>query len=170
MIKRNLLCLAAVAAITSLDQVVKHWMLANLKPVGTMPFIPGFLRLIYHENRGAAFGLLQNARWFFVVITILALAAVVYVFARNLIPHPFGVAAITMATGGAIGNFIDRAARGYVVDFFEFEFVNFAVFNVADFFLVTGGIMACVYFAFIYQKNAEQKPEAGEAAGEDNAV
>ena len=59
---------------------------------------------------------------------------------------------LLLLLAGAVGNLIDRAMRGFVVDMFQLLFMNFAVFNVADICVVVGGIAACVYYVFFYEK------------------
>ena len=69
-------------------------------------------------------------------------------YARNL----WGRLGILFVIGGALGNFIDRMRLGYVIDMFDFRLINFAVFNVADSFIVVGGIMVVIYFLFMDEK------------------
>lgn len=155
--KRFIQHLAVVLAIVLADQLAKLWAVEQLKPVREMPFIKGIIHFWYVENIGAAFSMFPAARWFFVAITPLVIAAIVYILLKGIVTHPLGVCGLVFLTGGAIGNFIDRLRSGFVVDFLEFQFINFAIFNVADIFISIGGVMICVYFIFLHEK---QKLEA----------
>lgn len=137
-----------------LDQWMKNWTIENIMPLGygSRPLIPGVVQMIYVENRGAAFGLLQNARWLFIAATVIAIAFAVVAYAKGWIYGEFGQWAVMLVVAGALGNLIDRVRQGYVVDMFEFLFVNFAIFNVADMFVTTGGVLVCIYLVFIHEK------------------
>ncbi|MDR0326450.1 MAG: signal peptidase II [Oscillospiraceae bacterium] len=152
---RKLWLLLAVP-IVALDQWVKWWAKEHLwmemwyissslsRP--SQPFIPG-VDLTYTLNTGAAFGLLSGggARWFLVTASTLAAAAIIFAVCKKWVAHPFGVISLSCVLGGAVGNLIDRVWRGYVIDMFEFTFVRFAIFNVADIFVTVGGACFCLY-------------------------
>ncbi len=150
----------AIAAMVAADQVVKWWAAARLMDKAVTPLIPGVVHLIYVENRGAAFGILQNMRVFFLILTAAALIFIVVAQLRRWPRHPLGVWSLTLIMGGALGNFIDRAAQGYVVDMFEFEFVRFAIFNVADMFVSIGGVLFCIYLLFMHEQKDGGKSDA----------
>ena len=82
---------------------------------------------------------------------------------KKVFTHPFGVASLSVVLAGAVGNLIDRAFFGYVTDMFNFLFMRFAVFNVADICVVCGGIAFCIYFLFFYDK-LEKKEGGGDDA------
>lgn len=135
-----------------LDAVSKYFVLVYLKPVFSIK-LPFLLNLTYVENRGAAFGVLQNQKLLFMLITILALAATLYYFfalLHNKISNVIRLC-LVLIFSGTIGNFIDRIFRGYVVDFLEFSFVDFPVFNFADIYLCVGCIL--ISFILLAQKN-----------------
>jgi signal peptidase II len=149
------------------DRLVKMWAVANLQPVGTMPLIPGFIGLRYVENTGAAFSMLQGRQIFLIALTTVALLAVAFVLFIRRPKDKLEVISLTMLLGGGIGNYIDRIVRGYVVDCFEFQFMNFAVFNVADIFVVVG--VCLLLLAFILQEVRDRKQKklaAGNTAQE----
>lgn len=115
------------------DQLTKFLATEHLRPIGSLPLWRGVLHLTYVENRGAAFGMLAESRWVFMVVSTVALAALLvyfYFFARRY--TYLGTVALSMIISGGIGNMIDRTALGYVVDFIDFTLINFAVFNFAD--------------------------------------
>ena len=135
-----------------IDQISKLAALKYLKPVGSVSFIDGIMNFTFVENRGAAFGVLTGARWFFIVITIaVTIAAVIYI--KKYMPNKkeYGVVklSIILILGGAWGNAFDRFFRGYVVDFFESVFIKWPVFNVADIYVVFGTILLAYAFIFV---------------------
>ena len=126
--------------LTLLDQWTKSLVVHHLKDQSDIILIPGVFQLHYLENRGAAFGILQNQRIIFVILTIIYLAAVFWFLHRCPKTGRYTLLHIiaSVLTAGALGNFIDRLRLGYVVDFFYFSLINFPVFNVADMALVIG--------------------------------
>lgn len=107
------------------------------------------LNFTYLENRGAAFGILQDSRLFFIILTLVIVAALVYYFVKNYkTNHKILNIALAMIISGAIGNFYDRLFQGYVVDFIEFAFVKFPVFNIADIFVTLGSFLMIIYLIF----------------------
>ncbi|NLY09893.1 MAG: signal peptidase II [Tissierellia bacterium] len=128
-----------------LDQISKIKMVQILSLKDPIVIIPDFFKLTLVHNKGAAFGILQNQRVLFLIITVVADAAMVgglVFYGKKL--NRWERWALGAITGGAIGNAIDRIRFGYVVDFFSFTFFkkyNFAVFNVADAFIVVGVIV-----------------------------
>lgn len=121
----------AVAIIIS-DQIVKYAAMKWLKPIGSVPVIEGVFHFTYVENQGAAFGILQNQRWVFIIIGIVMCILMIWYFAKH--PQEPLIMKISgaMLLGGAIGNLIDRVRFGYVVDMLHFKLIDFPVFNIAD--------------------------------------
>ncbi len=140
--------LLVTAGLAAVDQLVKYWVRTNLAVGESVPFIPHICQLTYVQNRGAAFSSMQGMRWFFVAITVAFLAVAFWALLTGKVKKPFGRWSLVVVLGGALGNLIDRALFGYVVDMFDVLFMNFAVFNVADIFVVCGGIAFCIYLAF----------------------
>lgn len=139
---------AIIAAIILIgDQWLKYWVTVNITlSTGETALIPGVVKLVNIHNNGAAFGLLGDAayaRWLFLGVAALFVIVIIVVLAKHLFKSRFANWCAVLALAGAVGNCIDRALYGYVVDMFKVEFMDFAVFNVADIFLV----LAC--FAFI---------------------
>ena len=136
-----------------IDQVTKLMAIHGL--MNQQPFViwDGVFELHYLENRGAAFGILQNQRIVFVILTIIYLAAVFWFLHRCPKTGRYTLLHIiaSVLTAGALGNFIDRLRLGYVVDFFYFSLINFPVFNVADIFVVISFIGIAVSILFIYK-------------------
>ncbi|SMP46822.1 signal peptidase II [Anoxynatronum buryatiense] len=140
-----------------LDQVSKWLVVAYLKDIGTFPVIEGVFHLHYLENRGAAFGLLQNQRLFFIITTVLIVGGILWYLIFNPQVNRLLTLSLSLVVGGAIGNFIDRMMFGYVVDFFDFQF--WPVFNIADSAIVIGQALLIYY---IFKGQPEQ--QAGEAS------
>lgn len=145
-------CLIMVI-LTLLDQWTKNLVVRNLKGKADIALIPGVFQLHYLENRGAAFGILQNQRGVFVVLTIAYLAVVFWFLSRCPKTNRYKLLHLiaSVLTAGAIGNFIDRLRLGYVVDFFYFSLINFPVFNVADIFVVISFIGIAISVLFVYK-------------------
>ena len=149
-----------ILLLVGLDQLVKYLVRVHIPLGGQVPFIPRVLALAHIHNAGAAFSMLTGARWFFVVLTVAFVVFALWVLYAKKITHPFGRWTLALIIAGALGNLIDRALNGYVVDMFEVLFMNFAIFNVADIFVVVGGIGFCVYFGFLHDKlKAKEKLE-----------
>lgn len=146
------------ALLILIDQITKYWAYNNLRTARAISIIDKVFRLNYCENRGAAFGVLQNQLWLFVIITVLVIGAVIFFMIKFKPKNKLLIGSLTLLTGGALGNFIDRIARGFVVDFLDFHLINFPVFNVADCFVVIGAILFAVYVLF-FSPDIEKKKE-----------
>ena len=157
-----------VAALVALDQLVKYLVVQQI-PLGEhVPFLPHLLDLTYVENTGAAFSMFSQHTWVLTLISlVLSVVLAVGVF-KPLFRHPFGRTALALLLAGAVGNLIDRALQGYVVDMFHVLFMEFAVFNVADICVVVGGFAAVVYYLFFYEK-LEGRPKDSGAPQEEQA-
>jgi len=151
-----------------LDQVTKIIAQNNLKNGADITAIPEILSFSYVENRGAAFGIFSNNRWVFMVFSTIAIIAMLYFLATKKNLHILLVISLSMLVGGGIGNMIDRIARGYVVDFFRFLFVKFAVFNVADCFVTVGALILAVYLLFYFDEEFENSKKALSESEESN--
>lgn len=134
-----------VLIIVVLDQLIKLWAVHTLMSGQSIVLIPHVFQLTYVENRGAAFSFLQDQIPFFVLVTAVVLAAIIYAFRKRLILTSLGKLSLVFVAGGAIGNLLDRVLRGYVVDMFYFNLIDFPVFNIADIFIVIGGILFSYY-------------------------
>lgn len=107
------------------------------------------INLTYLENRGAAFGILQDKRVVFIILTTAIVLYLLYYFVKNIKTSPIILnLSLAMIISGAIGNFYDRLIQGYVVDFLEFSFVKFPVFNVADILVTVGCALMIIYIIF----------------------
>lgn len=150
------------------DRLSKAWA-ADALALGTQssPNL-GLVRLTMVHNEGAAFGLGQGNQWAFVVIAAVIL---IWMVAWLFIGKKHGkveVVSLALIAAGAVGNVIDRVQQGYVVDFFEFTFFKFPVFNVADICITCGVVLfvICVLFFMNWDEDkAKKDPAASESAG-----
>ena len=154
------------------DQAVKYLTSANIAAGEIVEFIPGVIHLTYLENTGAAFSMLADKRWLLTGISgICAILLLIILIKYKM--RPIGRISVAAVLGGAVGNLIDRALFGGVVDMFEVEFMDFAVFNVADIFITVGGVVFCIYYIVDMVKSEKQakakKLAAEQAAAEASA-
>lgn len=149
--------------IVVIDQVSKYFVLKCIPVGGLVPVWDGVFHLTHVQNSGMAFSMLEGARVFFVLMTIAAFILLYFAIKEKWVTHPVGLWALAMIAGGAVGNLIDRIRWGYVVDMIEVEFLpfNFAVFNVADCFVVVGAILLVIY-AFFFDKGKDKEKSKGE--------
>lgn len=157
----------AIVAILILiaDQGLKYWVTLNIPlDTGHVTLIPGVLELTNIHNNGAAFSILQHApHWIFVIFTLVFAAIAVFCLRRNVVHGKIGRWSVVLVLAGAVGNCIDRILSGYVVDMFNFLFVRFAVFNLADIFIVVAGIALCLHVIFYRGDGSEDAPAPKKA-------
>ncbi len=137
----------------ALDQWVKDWVSAHI-PLGEgLPFLPGFIELRTVHNYGAAWSSFSGQRWLLLALTSAIVLAVALLLAKRVVRHPLGVLSCCLILSGGVGNIVDRARLGYVVDMFHFEFwPSYPVFNVADICVVSGAILGVAYYLWFYEK------------------
>lgn len=104
------------------------------------PVIEGVISIAHIRNYGAAWSMLIGQRWFFIIISLVALAVILYYLKRKWSNWGYGLG-LALLLGGTLGNFIDRLRLGYVVDMIQLDFINFPIFNVADSALTLGVIV-----------------------------
>ncbi|MEG0804934.1 MAG: signal peptidase II [Lachnospiraceae bacterium] len=136
-----------------LDQLSKMLAVAFLKGEAAVELIPRVFELCYLENKGAAFGLLQGGRLFFIILTMIILLIFICFYIKIPFSSRFTPLRITYVvfSAGAIGNFIDRIINGYVIDFFYFKLIHFPVFNIADIYVTCSCIVFFVLLIFKYK-------------------
>ena len=144
-----------VILLVVLDQVSKYFVCEFLQTVDTVPLWNSVFHLTYCENRGAAFGILQNKFGLFFITTLLVVLAVSIFIIKKRPENLCLNLSLTLLVGGALGNFIDRMFRGFVVDFLDFRLIHFPVFNLADCFVVCGAALLLFYVIFIDGKQKE---------------
>ena len=135
------------AVIVAADQIIKYFVVNNLKPLGSVSVIDNLFKLTYVENRGVAFGMFNDMRWFFVVLTSVLIAAIIiFMFIKRPGGKLFYIAA-GLIIGGGIGNLIDRILYGYVIDYLSISFFS-PVCNFADYAITIGVVLLAVYVIF----------------------
>ena len=145
---------ALIAILTGVDQWIKIWVLENLKDQPSREFIKfgdlKVLNLTYLENDGAVFGSFSGMRIMLVVVTSIMIIACMVIMVKNIHKSKFFTISLAMVSAGGIGNLIDRIFRdGKVVDMFDVQLFNFAIFNFADCCVVIGVIMLIIYLIFL---------------------
>ena len=156
---------AIIAVGIILDQLTKWLAVKFLMPIDTQPIIKGVIHLTYVENRGAAFGMLDDKRILFMIpSTVMIIAMLIYLYFGYAENRMYAASVAAIASGG-IGNMIDRTMLGYVVDFIDFRLINFAVFNVADSFVCVGAgflVLALVRDLIKEIKDNREKKTSGD--------
>jgi signal peptidase II len=142
-------CLAISILVVVFDQLSKTIVSTNMEVGDSIVIIEKVLSFTYVRNEGAAWGILSDHRWIFLVLTALAIIAIPIITYKLRGFGYFFAIAMSLIWGGAIGNMIDRLFIGSVVDFIEVTFIEYPVFNIADSCVVIGGIMLLIYLVFI---------------------
>ena len=149
--------LISIVLLVGLDRFSKILAVKYLSGGTPVTVIPHILGLRYTENTGAAFSMLSKNTDFLIIITIVSMAFLVYLIFIKKYGTAIERALMTVVLAGGIGNLIDRIVSGYVVDYFEFLFMNFAVFNVADIYITVGITLYLVYALCEEYKNKKDK-------------
>ena len=141
--------------LVALDQFTKSLACEFLQDKPAIKLIDGVLELNFLKNSGAAFGMLQNQKMFFILVAALILVIIVYVLFRMPDDKKYNVMHIllVMIASGAVGNMIDRIRQDYVVDFIYFVIINFPIFNVADIYVTVSTFLFVIMFLFYYKED-----------------
>lgn len=155
------LCSLAALGLLVLDQWVKWWTAvsfsAPVPPNLTVtadppkPLLPGIVELTRVHNYGAAWSSFSGMRWVLVAVTSCVVLAVAWALIRRKVRHPLGIIAGFLILSGGLGNILDRIRLGYVVDMFNFQFMNYPVFNVADICIVCGAVLGAVWYLHFFE-------------------
>ena len=159
----RMLCFVFATLVVLLDQFIKRWIVLTLALHEDMELIPGIIGLTNVRNTGAAFSILSDQRLLLIGIAILAALLLIAILLRYNDGF-WGTLGLAAVLGGTVGNLIDRISYGYVVDMFELQFINFAIFNIADIFITLGGITFMISFIV-----ASIKPEKNDEGIYDDA-
>ena len=137
------------------DQLTKHLAVVRLKNQAAYNLINGILEFNYLENRGAAFGVLQNQKYFFVFVALIFIGVIVFVLIKVPTQKKYYSLNIllVMIAAGAVGNMIDRVRYNYVVDFIYLVCIQFPIFNVADIYVTTATVILVFQILFVYKTN-----------------
>ena len=167
--KTILILIGVILGGIGIDQLTKIIVSCNMELYESISVIPKTFNITYIQNRGAAFGMLSNHRWVFMVVSVLAIIGMcVYLFRFSKEGMFFKVGLALIISGG-IGNMIDRIFLGYVVDMIEATFIetlfgwSFAIFNVADSFVCVGaGIVIFCLIRDIIKDSKKEKENANK--------
>ncbi len=143
-----------IIGVIVLDRISKILALSYLSKIDTFPLIEEVFHLTYFENTGAAFSILSSNTNFLIVLTTIFIGILVYILYKEYKKensNKIFLYSLGIIIGGAIGNLIDRVYYGFVVDYFDFRLINFAVFNVADSFICIGAFF--IILLLIFDKN-----------------
>ena len=154
-ITHYIMALVSNVVLVLLDQITKHLVVLHLKDRSAYVLIKDVFQLEYLENRGAAFGVLQNQRIFFYISVLLITIAVIWCYHKVPIEHkylPLCICAVLILSG-AFGNCIDRIRLNYVVDFLYFKLINFPIFNVADIYVTVAAFLLVILILIYYKED-----------------
>lgn len=135
--------IAIICLMVGADQVLKAWVSSHIAMEGFHELVPGMMGLTNLHNDGAAWSMLEGQQWFFILVSILAMAILGALLYRYKDDHWMTVG-LALIMAGTIGNFIDRLRFHYVVDMFQTEMIRFPVFNIADACLTVGVIIIII--------------------------
>ena len=139
--KKRGLVVWIIGSLILFDQLVKSYVVKTIALGEIKSWIPNLVSLTYLQNRGAAFSMLQDQQWFFAVITLVVMVGAIWYLHKHIEDSFWTVFGLVLIIAGGLGNFIDRISQGFVVDMFHLDFINFAIFNVADSYLTVGVII-----------------------------
>ena len=138
-------CLGAIG----IDQLTKFWVVQQIPLHTTVPVWNGVFHLTYTQNTGAAFSSFEGQHWLFALVMLVFIGFIIWEFPKKKMPFTtFERWLMISILAGGIGNMIDRLRLGYVVDMIEVEFMNFAVFNMADIFITCGCFLLIAHLIF----------------------
>ena len=136
---RKIVLAVTALLLVALDQLSKFFVVKYIRLGTIVDFIPNLVSLTYLRNTGAAFSILENQQWLFTVITFIVLGVAFYYLIKKMQKQNFLLlASLLLIIYGGLGKLIDRLRLGYVVDMIHLDFVDFAIFNVADSYLSFG--------------------------------
>ncbi len=149
----------SIAVLVLLDQIIKLLVIKYLEPIGNLPLTDGFIQLNYAENTGAAFGSFSGYTWILSAFTLIVIVAgLVYILMGKL---KFGVeyVCITLMLAGGLGNLVDRIFRGFVVDYIEPLFIDFAIFNFADILVTCSAVVLIIWMIYKIIKDCKKEKD-----------
>jgi len=141
----GLFCLGAIG----LDQLTKYLVVRNIPLHGTVPVWDKVFHLTYTQNTGAAFSSFEGQHWLFALVMLIFIGFILWEFPKKRMPFATLERWLMVSIlAGGLGNMIDRLRLGYVVDMIEVDFMEFAVFNVADIFITCGCFLLIAHLIF----------------------
>lgn len=153
-----ILALVIGVVIAVVDQIIKYFVSTYLAPVGSVNVIGDLFKLTYVENRGVAFGMFEDMRWVFIILTSALIGIIIYLLFNKKFDGKLFYIASALVLGGGIGNLIDRIFYGYVIDYLSLSFFP-PVCNFADYCITVGTILLMVYLLFFSDFTKSSKKE-----------
>ncbi len=153
-----ILALVIGVVIAVVDQIIKYFVSTYLAPVGSVNVIGDLFKLTYVENRGVAFGMFEDMRWVFIILTSALIGIIIYLLFNKKFDGKLFYIASALVLGGGIGNLIDRVFYGYVIDYLSLSFFP-PVCNFADYCITVGTILLMVYLLFFSDFTKSSKKE-----------
>ena len=161
------LAIVGAALLVLIDQLLKLLVVNTIKIGGPVTVLDPLLRFVYVENKGAAFGMLENQRWIFITLTAIVMVVLIVVLFRAKNRSKLFFVSLALVIGGGVGNLIDRIFSGYVVDYIQLSFFP-PVCNFADYCITFGTVLLVIYLFFVsdFFKTRHDKEELGQKAQE----
>lgn len=153
----------SIAVLVSLDQIIKLLVIKYLEPIGSLPLIDGFIQLNYAENTGAAFGSFSGYTWILSLFTLVVIVAGLVYILKGKVKFGVEYVCITLILAGGLGNLIDRISRGFVVDYIEPLFIDFAIFNFADILVTCSAVVLIIWMLYGIYKDIKKEKEQKNA-------
>ena len=162
-----ILMIAIILGAIVLDNLTKWLTVICLEYRETVPLWQDVFHFTHERNEGAAFGMLSDHRWVFMVVSTVAIIGLLIYLFRFTPKSKIVQISLSMIAGGGIGNMIDRVYLGYVIDFIDVRLIDFAVFNVADSFVTVGAFLFMGYMIYDtvqeYKREKDAKNQKAEA-------
>lgn len=154
----QVITLISVAVFVAIDQIIKLLVIKHLEPIGSLPLVDGVVQLNYAENTGAAFGSFSAHTDLLSIFTfVVIIIGFLYLFIKKR-KVDVEYVCIALIIAGGIGNLIDRVFRGFVVDYIEPLFIEFAIFNFADILVTCSSIVLVIWLLYeIYREGKEKE-------------
>lgn len=136
------------------DQYTKYLAVEQLKDRPAHVLIDGVLELQYLENRGSAFGMLQNQKFFILFVGVIFLLVILFFLLKLPEKKKYNIIHILLSVivAGGLGNMADRIRLDYVVDFISFVLIHYPIFNVADCYIVVATVLLFFLFLFVFKE------------------
>lgn len=159
----QVITLVSMLVLVALDQLIKLLVIDYLKPIGSQPIIDGFIQLKYAENTGAAFGSFSGYTDLLSIFTLIVIVIGILMLMFKKIKFGVEYVCIVLIIAGGLGNLIDRVFRGFVVDYIEPLFVDFAIFNFADILVTCSAFVLIGWLLYeIYRDSKKEKDAKNE--------
>lgn len=150
-----------VLILVIIDQFTKYLTVTNIAPGETIPFIEGIMSFTFVKNTGAAFSILEGQMWLFYIVTVIAIIVIVYFMQTEGKQSKLAAIGLSFLLAGAIGNFVDRLLHQYVVDMIQLDFMDFAIFNLADTWITIGVVIFITYLLFFDETDEKESVKHG---------